>query len=213
MLVSDILNITANFSLGLDFPTPDDLPIYLRYLNLAHFEAYRYTALINPFLNVNRETLDVDNGIAPPLSNTFFSIRKVYRTDTNKPLIETSYDEIIDKDPSLTQAGFPDYWYFINNSLNVWPLWTQAQGVGIIYNRSVTPLNLNDDLSPPYPVEFHPVLADGTAYFLFQGEEAGFKNDSKMKIAQDRWNKGKADLYNYLFAVSRKKVYSTYSRI
>jgi len=212
MLVTDVLNLVANLSIGLDVPTEDDQQIFLRYLNLAHFKLFGHTAPVNPFIPIHSDILDVNNGVVDNLTAPIFSFRIVYRTDTNKPLIESSYDEIISKDPGLTIIGQPSYWYFANNSINVWPLWTQAQGIGARYNVSSDLFEINDDLSPIYPLQFHPLLVDGTCYYLFQ-TESGFKNEVKMTLAKSEWKKGMTDLYNYFRTLGGKKIYSTFSKV
>lgn len=212
MLVSDILDLMANLGIGLDEPTKDDNEIYLRYLNLAHFELYRHTASVNPFLILQKDILSVNNGVVDSLTAPLFSIRKVYRTDTNLGLIAYSIDKVLDSDPSLSVIGNPIYWYYANNNLNVWPLWTQQDGLGVIYNTEINYLKINDDLNSYYPLSFHPLLADGAVYYLFQSE-TGFKNDIKMKKAEERWNEGRTNLYNYFLTVAGKPIYSTFSRI
>lgn len=212
MLVSDVLNLVANLSIGLDSPTPDDQIIWLRYLNLAHFELYRHTAPVNPFLTLQTDTLNVNNGVVDALSQPIFAPRTVYRADINQIIQPYSLDKVLQCDPGLQVEGEPKYWYYANNSLNVWPLWTQANGIGVIYNTRANIFQINEDVSIYYPLEFHTLLADGTAYYLFQSE-VGFKNDLKMQKAKDRWNEGKTNIYNYFVTVSGKPIYSTYSRI
>lgn len=212
MLVTDVLNLVANLSIGLDNPTDDDQEIFLRYLNLAHFELFQHTAPVNPFIPIQSDMLDVNNGVVDNLTAPLFSFRSVYRTDSNKELIPYSYDKILDKDPGLIITGEPIYWYYINNKLNVWPLWTEEEGIGVRYNIASNPFQLNNDLSPIYPVQFHPLLIDGTCYYLFQ-TETGFKNESKMMNSQKRWKNGISNIYNYFVMLGGKPIYSTYSKI
>lgn len=212
MLARDVLNLVANLSIGLDTPTANDEEIFLRYLNLAHFDLFAHTATVNPFIPKQSDILDVNNGVVDNLTAPLFSFRVVYRTDTNTPLISYSYDKIIESDPGLTITGEPKYWYFSENAINVWPLWTQPQGIGARYNVEVTPFGINDDLSPIYPAHFHPLLVHGTCYYLFQ-TESGFKNEVKMAKADVRWEKGKSDMYNHFLMIGGKPIFSTYSNI
>lgn len=212
MLVSDVLDLVANLSIGLDNPTQDDEEIFLRYLNLAHFELFSRTASINPFVTIQSDVLNVNDGVVDNLTAPLFSIRSVYSTDSKSSLIPYSYNRILDLDPTLTQTGQPQYWYYVNNTLNVWPLWTKDEGIGVRYVVAAEPFDLNDDLSPLYPPTFHPLLVDGTCYYLFQ-TESGFKNETKMLKAEKRWMNGTTDLYNYLLMVGGKPIYSTFSNI
>jgi hypothetical protein len=63
----------------------------------------------------------------------------------------------------------------------------------------------------PYPVAYHPVLADGALYYLFQ-EEGGFKDAQKDVQARVRWETGKSRLLSYLY-YSSGQTFSTFSSI
>jgi hypothetical protein len=63
----------------------------------------------------------------------------------------------------------------------------------------------------PYPVAYHPVLADGALYYLFQ-EEGGFKDAQKDIQARVRWETGKSRLLSYLY-YSSGQAFSTFSSI
>lgn len=212
MLVNDVLNLVATLSIGLDNPTDNDKQIFLKYLNLAHFKVCQETALINPNVSIQSDILDVNNGVVDDLTAPLLSFRSVYNADSNIPLSSYPYDRILKKDPALKITGSPVYYYFINKKLNVWPLITQTQLIGVRYNTIPSIFNINDDLSPLYPELYHPVFIDGTAYYIFQGE-SGFKNETKMLMAQKEWLKGKADLFNYFRILSGNSIYSTYSAI
>lgn len=216
MLVGEILNLVAELSIGLDSPTADDIPIFLNYLNLAHFELFSQTATVNPIVNIQRDVLAVTDGVVDPLTHDVFSFRSVYRADLNVQIHPTSIDKIIERDPSNITTGDPSFWYYSNGRLNVWPLFTQGTdigGIGVLYNTQPAPLGQNDDLSDYYPIGFHPLLVEGTCYYLFQSE-TGFKNDAKMNRSYKRWKDGKTILYNYLITLGSGKTFrSTYSRI
>jgi hypothetical protein len=63
----------------------------------------------------------------------------------------------------------------------------------------------------PYPVAYHPVLADGALYYLFQ-EEGGFKDAQKDVQARVRWETGKSRLLSYLYN-SSGQTFSTFSSV
>ncbi|CAK9254197.1 unnamed protein product [Sphagnum jensenii] len=85
-------------------------------------------------------------------------------------------------------CGQPWAWYYASQNLYVYPLTTSdpdagSGQLGVSYIAQPVSLSLatvSADL--PYPAHYHPVLVDGTCYYLFQ-TEAGFKNDLKMKLA------------------------------
>lgn len=217
MFVGEILNLVAQLSIGLDSPTTDDQSIFLNYLNLAHFELYKKVASVNTIIPIQRDILNVADGVVDPLTQPIFNIRSVYRKDINLQLIPSSFDKIQVMDPSLIITGEPAYWYYINSTLNVWPLFTQATengGIGVVYDVQPVLFDLDDnsDLSVYYPIAYHPLLVDGTCYYMFQSE-TGFRNESKMTLMYNRWEAGKTTLYNYLMMSGGKNLYSTYSRI
>lgn len=216
MLVGEILNLVAQLSIGLDSPTADDQTIFLGYLNLAHFELYKKVASVNTGTPIQRDLLAVTDGLVDPLTQPMFNIRSVYRKDRNIQLCPYSFDLIQQKDPALITTGEPRYWYYINNAVNLWPLFTQTVeegGIGVVYDMQPFPFDLagNSDLSTYYPLAYHPLLVDGTCYYTFQSE-TGFRNESKMNMMQARWELGKVNLYNYLMMSGGKNLYSTYSR-
>jgi hypothetical protein len=215
MLVGEIIDLIAKLSIGLDSPTVDDRSIYLSYLNLAHFELYKKVAAVNTRIAIQRDILNVTNGVVDPLTKDMFNIRSVYRNDINFQLKPYSFDKIQTRDPSLIYTGQPTYWYYINNQLTVWPLFTQTVengGIGVVYDLQPLPFDLDDnsDLSIYYPVPYHPVLIDGASYYMFQSE-TGFRTESKMNSMMTRWETGKNNLYNYLRVSGGKSTYSTYN--
>ncbi|CAK9250411.1 unnamed protein product [Sphagnum jensenii] len=219
MDVVKIIDLVADLSIGLDTPTADDQAVFLKYLNLAHAELFRKTAAASPVVKILRENnLNVTDGKVDALSQTPFLIRTVTLMDQKKPLLATSLESIEKTDPLLTKTGQPWGWYYANKSVSVYPLITSNPDggtgqVGVSYLADPAPFiltTLSADI--PYPVLYHPVLVDGTCYYLFQ-TEAGFKNDLKMKLSLDRWNGGKSELLCYLRNLSGQQYYSTYTEV
>jgi hypothetical protein len=219
MDVTEIINLVSDLSIGLDSPTPDDQVVFVRYLNLAHAELFRKTAAVSPVVRILRENnLNVTNGQVDPLTQTPFLIRSVTMMDQKKPLAATSLEEIEKTDPLLTKTGQPWAWYYANSSVFVYPLTTSDAQAGsgqagvsyIAQPSALTLTTVSADL--PYPALYHPVLVDGTCYYLFQ-TEAGFKNDLKMKLALERWERGKSELLCYLRNLSGQQYYSTYTEV
>jgi hypothetical protein len=188
-------------------------------LNLAHAELFRKTAAVSPVVKILRENnLNVTNGQIDPLTQTPFLIRSVTMMDQKKPLAATSLEEIEKTDPLLTKTGQPWAWYYANSSVFVYPFTTSdAQAgsgqAGVSYIAQPATLVLNTvSADVPYPALYHPVLVDGACYYLFQ-TEAGFKNDLKMKLALERWERGKSELLCYLRNLSGQQYYSTYTEV
>jgi hypothetical protein len=216
MLVGDVLNLVAQLSMGLDSPTADDQKIWLGYLNLAHFDLFAQTATVNAGISIQTDQLNVTNGVCDPFTQPIYSIRSAYQIDTNRILQPSTYDKILKQDPGRQIQADPTSWYVINGRLNTWPLATlttvSGSGVGVIYNTQPVVFGLNDDLSLYYPLAFHPILVDGTCYYMFQSE-SGFSNQTKMQSSEMKWSKGKTNLFNYFVALGGKTSFSTFSRL
>lgn len=219
MDVVKIIDLVADLSIGLDTPTADDQAVFLKYLNLTHAELFRKTAAASPVVKILRENnLNVTNGKVDPLRQTPFLIRSVTLMDQKKPLIATSLEVLERNDPLLTRTGQPWGWYYANKSVFIYPLTSSVPEagtgqVGVSYIAEPAPLLLTTlSVDIPYPALYHPVLVDGTCYYLFQ-TEAGFKNDLKMTVALDRWERGKSELLYYLRNLSGQQYYSTYTEV
>lgn len=219
MNVAEIINLVADLSIGLDTPAADDQAVFLKYLNLAHAELFRKTAAASPVVKILRENnLNVTDGKVDALSQSPFLIRTVTMMDQNKPLLATSLEAIEKTDPLLTKTGQPWGWYYANKTVCIYPLASSnaeagTNQVGVSYLAEPLSLTLNTlSADIPYPALYHPVLVDGTCYYLFQ-TEAGFKNDLKMKLALDRWERGKSELLCYLRNLSGQQYYSTYTEV
>lgn len=209
MTVNEMINLISTLSVGLDAPSADDQEIFLRYLNLAHYELYRKTAHTNPAVGLVREVLDVVDGDAEDTSSPFFMVRSVYRTDQNMEITPSSLDDVQAEDPQHTKVGSPRLWYYANNKISVYPIYTGE--IGILYVKAPTPFTLNTSQAEiPYPPIFHSVLVHGASYYLFQGE-TGFRNETKMKDNELKWMNESTQLLQYLTNISGKKYYSTFS--
>lgn len=212
MNVSDILNDIGLLGVGLENPTSEDQAVFLKYLNLAHFDLFRKTAALNPKVIVLHQTVNANNGVLDPLAFYPFLVKKVYVVQQNWLLNPISIDVIQKDDPSISKVETrPQYWYYYNNTLNIYPLYTGQIGVFYIPD----PISLEADtyeINIPYPVAFHPILIDGACYYLFQGEGA-FKDALKMQTALARWEQGKTELMSYLTTLAGQSYYSTFSRV
>lgn len=212
MNVREILKLVSEQGVGLEEPTDIDNTVYLRYLNLVHFDLYRSVASINPFAKIEEKE---GNAVAGKLElgSTPFLVRSVYIPIKNNAQIlrSISYDEILKTDPAMDASGKPERWFFLNNNIQLYPK-SHTGTVKVVYMddpKEFTIGTLSEQI--PYPTIYHQVLVDGTIYYLFQGE-GGLKNKQELALSLARWEKGKKALYAYLMGQSGEHL-STYSEV
>lgn len=213
MKISDILNFMGLIGVGTDTLSDADKAIYLQYINQAHYELYNSTAALNEDLIINEEkttTVNVDN---VDLSTRPLSINKVYIDDYVNPLKQLRRLEFVDYTKQSTSPGYPCVFTFQLKKLSIYPIIKDiTYDLDIWYTPEVTDLAENtpeDDI--PYPISFHYVLREGALYYLFQ-DEGGFKNTEKIDKQLMKWEKGKQNLYSYLFHKTGEIV-STFSNV
>lgn len=212
MDVKELLPLISGLSIGLDEPTSSDIPIYLRYLNLAYFEILRGNILKNPLLKKKRETLTYSDGAFTAPSEHVFGFQAVYTLQDKIPLAATNLDKILETDVTVSLTGQPTCYYYDNDQVNIYPLYTGD--IGILYAPVPDRLTINSlSADIKIPDVYLSVLVDGTSYYLFQAEAAGFKNANKMMETKERWLKSKVELANYLKALGGQNYYSTYSPV
>ncbi len=218
MDVSEILKLLATLSIGLDDPSDSDKVVFMQFINLCYFELLQTTLSQSPLATINHETLDCTDGDCAFTSTPIFIPKVVYDIASNTPLIGTTYDAVISKDPGLTNTeGTAQEWYYSGGIISVYPLVTSivadGNGIGIRYIEQPAPLTENSESSEILiPYMYQQVLADGASYYLFQSE-TGFKDQTKMASAMTRWEDGKRKLFAYMKNVSGKKYFSTYSPV
>jgi hypothetical protein len=124
MDVSQILNLLATLSIGLDDPSDSDKAIYLTYINVAYTELLQETLSQNPFVPIVTDTLiPTTNGqiTLSQFTETPFVFKTVYDAASNRPLTATNIQAIQKKDPGFTGTGLPKEWYFSGGALNIYP--------------------------------------------------------------------------------------------
>jgi hypothetical protein len=231
MKVSELLTLMGHLSVGNDNVTPTERAIFLQYLNLAHLQLYQETA------NFNQDLLIIENFPAQPqeagngqagdgqrpnsitLSKMPYLVSSVYTLADKKPLRRLSVGEAADLafDQSLpgTSAlgtGTSLAYVVQQNVISFVPDPKSAIPVIVWYVPQPSPLTeATEEAEIPYPVAYHPVLADGALYYLFQ-EEGGFKDAQKDVQARVRWETGKSRLLSYLY-YSSGQTFSTFSSI
>jgi hypothetical protein len=222
MNVSEILNLLATLSIGLDDidvtnPNDSDVVVFMRFINLAYFELLQATISESPIVVNLNEQLDCTNGVLAATAAPIFIPKVIYNISTNYPLLGALEEDILKVDPGLKITGTPQKWYQANGVINVYPLTTSlvnaGGGFGIRYIPQPFPLLYNSPSSDILiPSLYQQILADGASYYVFQSE-TGFKDQNKMLSAQARWEDGKKKLFSYMKNISGKKILSTYSPI
>lgn len=215
MDVSEILKLLATLSIGLDDPTDSDVVVFMQYINLCYFEIIQETISQNPLCVIKKEVLDCTDGKVDSTSSPIFIPKVIYDSASNIALSGTTFDEVIENDPGITQKGNPTQWYYSGGFINVYPYIAglKAQSIGIQYIAQPPKLQSStkseDILIPPL---FQQILADGASYYLFQSE-SGFKDQMKMQASIARWETGKQKLFAYMKNIAGRKHLSTYSSI
>lgn len=199
MKISKILDFMGVLSVGLDNVSDSERFIFLKYLNQAHYELYNHTAALNDDLIINEEKLTTINIDNVDLSQRPLSFSKVYVDGYTRPLKELRLIKFVDYTKN-TSSGSPCVFTWQVKKLSIYPLMKD-----ISYNLDIwyTPVHVDlEEDTPedeiPYPPSFHNVLLDGALYYLFQ-DEGGFKNSAQVDSQTVKWEKGKQDLYSYLF--------------
>jgi hypothetical protein len=211
MDVSELLILMSTLSIGLDEPTDSDIPVFLRYLNLAYSEILQETLVHSSDVPLITEVLDCENGVVPATASKPFNIKCVWDNAFNIPLTATTLEEVTKTDPAVTRTGTPVKWYRSGGAINVYPLYTGKIGVRYIATPdALKATTLSEDIL--IPKLYQSVLADGASYYLFQSE-TGFKDARKMDASMARWIEGKGNLCIYLKNLAGKQYFSTYSPV
>lgn len=212
MNVRDIIDLMGNLSIGNDNVTSTEQTIFLKYLNLAHFELYRATASLNQRIIIHETVSNNENENDWLLSKTPFLVLKVYVPILYKALEYISLYDLMNLDPDFTRTGNPYYYYVQGNVIKLQPAQTSVYSANIWYVPEPVPLNINDSASSiPYPEFYHSILADGALYYLFLDED-GFKNTQKQIEAKERWSQEKSSVISYFYNMSGKPI-STFSNV
>lgn len=211
MNATDIIQLAADLSVGLDTPTDLDKSLYLRYLNLVHFDVYKTVGVNNPYLPIIQETVSVTEGVGK-LKGSPFIIKSVNYYESNSPKIlkATSYDVILSSDPQEKETGSPRYWYYAGQALHIYPKATQE--IHVVYMPSAKAFTLDTiEEEIPYPPLYHHVLADGICYYILQSD-SGMRTKDEAKLALAKYDKGKKSLHGYLVALGgTSSIGSTFS--
>ncbi len=213
MLISDMLNKMSLLSVGPDIAPDAVRDIYLQYLNLAHFDFYNETALLNDDVMVS-ETLITDPSTQTfTLSNIPLNVSQVYDPVSFRFLAKKSLEDFIVYQSIFHYGSTPHVYTVAKQILSVYPFTPETP---YTFNCLYVPQPGNliesmDEDDIPYPLAYHGYLVDGALYYLFQDEE-GFKSTSKSLQHQEKFEKGKSRLLSYLINSSNKEI-RTFSNV
>ena len=212
MNVREIIKLAAEQSVGLEDLSPEDASLYLKYLNLVHAELYRKLAQINPFAPIAKDTVSAIGGRIT-LETMPLVVKSLYVPISGNPLVlkPIMHDTILERDPERAMGGMPQYWYFFNQGIEVYPSYEGALKLVCIKDPEMFTIE-TVEAQIPYPPSYHQVLVDGTCYYLFQGE-TGLKNKEELGTSLAKWETGKRELYAYLLNLSGTRLISTYSEV
>jgi len=202
MDVPALLTLMGNLSLGNDNITPGERTIFLQYLNLAHLELYQVTANFNQDLLIRENLANEQDSNKVTLSKMPYVVSSVYDVTRKNKLTRRSLADVLEDDPDFSQKGLPCHYFIQKNGVYFIPAQIAVTPVVVWY--APQPSMLTEEMPEqdiPYPLAYHPVLADGGLYYLFQ-QEGGFKNTQKEDEANKRWETGKTRLLSYLYTSS-----------
>lgn len=214
MNVKQLIEQIGLRAFGIESPTEIDRQIYLDLLNTVHFELYRKTATISPYVEETFIKGEIAEGERFPLPYLFldkmpFLIKRVLAKD--RTLKQTQLGKILEKDPRLSATSDPEYWGLFSKNLFIYPAYD-----GDIYIYAI------EDAAPfkedtreqeiPYPTMYHDILVDGCVAKTLS-TEGGLKHSKEAEYAHIRWTKGYNELYQYYLSVTGEKSSSTYSTI
>lgn len=213
MKVSEIIDLIATLSVGLDNIQKSDVEIYLKYLNLAHRELYRLTAQFNQDLIISETLINTQGSNTLTLSQIPVCINKVFVPLLNIYLPRISMVDVIDIDPSFQQTGYPVRYFCQKNVIQFYPKQTVNVYETIVwYCPPCSDFTIDTPESDiPYPVDYHSVLAKGALKYVFQ-EESGFRNTPQQVDALKDWENGSKELISSLIN-SGSQTFSTFRRV
>lgn len=186
-------------SVGNDTSTDDEKSIFLKYLNQAHYELYNHTASVNEDLVVNEAQTTTANSSDVTLQNNIFCVNAVFIPDRITSLESKNLMEYVAYKKEYG-ASSPSIYMFRKNTISIYPIVANKQyDLDIWYTpqpEELTETTPENDI--PYPASFHNILVDGALYYLFLDEE-GYQSTERSRNHTMKWEKGKQDLYAYLF--------------
>ena len=212
MEVSALLSLIGNLSLGNDNITQVERAIFLQYLNLAHLELYQVTANFNQDLLIQETLANEEGKNYAQLPKKPYLVNSVYDLTHQRKLRRISLTDAIERDPAFVSTGNPCQYFVMQDKVHFVPVQTAVTSIKVWYvPQPITLTEQTPEEEIPYPAVYHPILADGALYYLFQ-EEGGFRDSQKSQAAQTRWETGKTRLISYLFNGS-SQVLSTFSSV
>lgn len=210
MDVRDIVDLMGRTSIGIDAPTKSSIDLYLKFLNLYHFELYNKVAYINSFISKDRigwidpynNTLVITGDVAAKASDYL----KVYNIDWIK-----TADGVSNK--NYLPFKIKDNVFVIDKPIGFFEDDNNWVSFNFIPNPSLFDIDTEEE-DIPYPIAYHQVLIYGANYHMYQNE-GGLRSSAQFQFNESRKKSMEFDLIRYLTrtysANKDKKRFSTYS--
>jgi hypothetical protein len=214
MTVKEIIQLMANLSIEQDNMIAQEESIFLRYLNLAHFELYEATASVNQGLIENEKTGNTLVANEAFLNKSPFSIVSVFDVSNSKLLKPVSLTNLLHEDANFNRTGKPELYYLQNQVINFYPVQSNLNTINLNcwYVPMPEELKITDNSDAiPYPVFAHQILADGALYYLLNDKD-GFNSSQKDNETKTRWAMGKSKLISYFYNRNNIRI-STFSNV
>jgi len=208
MNVDSIISRIAKLSSDEDSPDLESQQRILDYVNLAHFEIYQRTAVLNSNRLGTTEDLTQTAG-SSTISAEPFKVLSVVDLDEERLLEERHIEDIEQDYPMIDDIGSPDYFYLSGTTtLNTYPL--NNADVRIRYIPMPTELALGGAESTiPYPSPYHRALIMGGLYYMYQ-DERDFRTVQEISVAKNDFKESINEIAQHLSQNARKPVQTKY---
>lgn len=208
MDVDALISRVAFLSSDEDNPDSEAKTRILNYINLAHFEVYERTAVVNSNRLGTTEDLTQTAG-SSTISAEPFKILSVADLDQEVMLKERHIEDIEYEYPMVDKIGSPSYFYTTGTTtINTYPL--DNANIRVRYIPMPTELVVGGAESTiPYPSPYHIVLINGALYYMYQ-DERDFRTVQEIGVAKNDFRDSINNLKQHLSMNARKPIRTKY---
>lgn len=200
MDVKDIIDLMSQTSIGIDESTVATRKIYLKYLNLYHFELYNKVVKVNPFIETNEifrveEDLNLllkKDGSKLRYNNNFVDIKNIIFIKIRNGLFG-----------ELLPFYIKDNCVFIDKPIGFFKKnysWVKLNCTPCA--KMLEENTKQEDI--PYPANYQQVLIYGANYHMYQNE-GGMRSTSQMQFNMVKCKDLESKLITYFYDMSNKK--------
>jgi len=196
--IAEMIDKVAKLGVNEDNPDATLRAIYLGYIQSTYNELYGEVAKSFPSMLLATQSVTLSSG-AGTLTTKPFIVVNVYNTDEgSKPLEPTDYNTLRTLYPSLSNTGFPSYFYMSGfGTIKAYP--TDGSTLSVDYIPNPTTLvdgtTTEDDLIIPVP--YQEVLVWG-ALRLISIDERDKAVGTELPIVNSMYEKLKGDFLFWL---------------